>query len=233
MVSNCALFPIPHFIFKGSLVDPLLRATFSPAYPLANIFHPPEPSDCFAIDFPRRAINPGEGLPISYASLGGSGRSCPLLRASNEHCITVRVLRARRAPGRCLPIPSQGARSGSTGSTGVSFHPLIVRVPRAGGRPGHPPSAGGLFRHPARGGEMGRVGQREQRDRHRQRQRSQSLLSFNYPALTAFFRALNNCSWLIGFGRNSTPAALNMLEAFSSFGDPLSTMIGQVGYWER
>ena len=83
------------------------------------------------------------------------------------------------------------------------------------------------------GGEMGRVGQREQRDRHRQRQRSQSLLSLNYPALTAFFRALNNCSWLIGFGRNSTPAALNMLEAFSSFGDPLSTMIGQVGYWER
>jgi hypothetical protein len=83
------------------------------------------------------------------------------------------------------------------------------------------------------GGKWEGWDRREQRDRHRQRQRSQSLLSFNYPALTAFFRALNNCSWLIGFGRNSTPAALNMLEAFSSFGDPLSTMIGQVGYWER
>ena len=33
---------------------------------------------------PRRAIGPGEGLPISYASFGGSGRGCPLLRASND-----------------------------------------------------------------------------------------------------------------------------------------------------
>ncbi len=51
---------------------------------------------------PRRAICPGEGLPISHAFLGGSGQGCPLLRASNEHRFTVRVLRARRAPGRSL-----------------------------------------------------------------------------------------------------------------------------------
>jgi hypothetical protein len=38
-----------------------------------------------------------------YLSLG-SGQGCPLLRASNEHRFTVRVLRARRAPGRSLPI---------------------------------------------------------------------------------------------------------------------------------
>jgi hypothetical protein len=51
---------------------------------------------------PRRAISPGEGLPIPYAFLGGSGRGCPFLRASNEHILIVRVLRARRAPGRSL-----------------------------------------------------------------------------------------------------------------------------------
>src|ERR1043165_2378778 len=33
----------------------------------------------------------------------GSGRGCPSLRAWNEHSFTVRVLRARRAPGYSLP----------------------------------------------------------------------------------------------------------------------------------
>ena len=42
-----------------------------------------------------------------YTSLRGSGRGCPLLRASNEHRFTVRVLRARRAPGYSLPSPAQ------------------------------------------------------------------------------------------------------------------------------
>jgi hypothetical protein len=36
--------------------------------------------------------------------LRGSGRGCPLLRASNEHILIVRVLRARRAPGHSLLI---------------------------------------------------------------------------------------------------------------------------------
>jgi hypothetical protein len=55
----------------------------------------------------RRASSPGEGLPILYTSLWRSGRGCPLLRASDEHSFIVRVLRARRAPGRSslvLPI---------------------------------------------------------------------------------------------------------------------------------
>jgi hypothetical protein len=76
------------------LIDLLLRAAFSPALP----------SDCFAIEFPGRAISQGEGLPILFTSLQGSGQGCPLLRASNEHRFTVRVLRARGAPGRSLPI---------------------------------------------------------------------------------------------------------------------------------
>jgi len=41
-----------------------------------------------------------ENLPTPHTSHKGSGRGCPLLRASNEHILIVRVLRARRAPGR-------------------------------------------------------------------------------------------------------------------------------------
>ena len=49
-------------------------------------------------------------------------------RALREHrrssgSIPSSVLRARRTPGRSLPIPSQGARSGSTGPTWVPFPP--------------------------------------------------------------------------------------------------------------
>src|SRR5438552_17326796 len=88
--------------------------------PTGRYFSPALPSDCFAIDFPRRAISPSEGLPILHTSLKGSGQGCPQLRASNEHSFIVRVLRARRAPGCSLPTL------------------LRARVPRAGGRPGCP-----------------------------------------------------------------------------------------------
>jgi len=71
---------------------------------IGRYFSPALPSDCFAIDFPGRAISPGEGLPILFTSLQGNGQGCPLLRASNEHRFTVRVLRARKAPGRSLLI---------------------------------------------------------------------------------------------------------------------------------
>src|SRR5438128_41443 len=85
--------------------------------PTARIIHTRPPTGT-----PRRATCPGEGLPISYAILGGSGRGCPQLRASNEHSFTVRVLRARRAPGRSLLIP------------------LTPRVARARGSSQPPPS---------------------------------------------------------------------------------------------
>jgi hypothetical protein len=80
---------------------------------------------------PRRAICPGEGLPISYTFLGGSGRGCPLLRASNEHRFTVRVLRARRAPGRTLLIllkPRVARARGSSQLPRLPFqHPASSR----------------------------------------------------------------------------------------------------------
>jgi hypothetical protein len=51
---------------------------------------------------PLRASN--EDPPTSYTSLKGSDQGCPSLRASNEHSFIVRVLRARRVPGRSLPL---------------------------------------------------------------------------------------------------------------------------------
>ena len=62
----------------------------------ARLSHPPPTGT------PRRAKNPVEGLPMLSSPLVKGVRGCPLLRASNEHCFTVRVLRARRAPGRSL-----------------------------------------------------------------------------------------------------------------------------------
>ena len=66
----------------------------------------PVPSECKAKNCPNALLTP-------YLLLG-SGRGCPLLRASNEHSFIVRVLRARRAPGHSLPIPSEAACCAST-----------------------------------------------------------------------------------------------------------------------
>jgi hypothetical protein len=75
------------FLFKGGPIGLQLRTTFSPAHPLARRDVPL--SQTRAFQFPQ---------PFSK----GSGQGCPLLRASNEHILIVRVLRARRAPGRSL-----------------------------------------------------------------------------------------------------------------------------------
>src|SRR5207244_11989679 len=72
--------------------------------PTGRYFSAALPSDCFAIDFPGRAICPGQGLLVFPTSPSGEQPDCPSLRASNEHSFIVRVLRARRAPGRSLPI---------------------------------------------------------------------------------------------------------------------------------
>ena len=52
---------------------------------------------------PRRAISAARVFRFTI-SLLGSGQGCPQLRASDEHRFIVRVLRARRAPGRSLFI---------------------------------------------------------------------------------------------------------------------------------
>ena len=102
--------------------------------PTGRHFSPAPPSDCFAIDFPRRAISPGEGLPIFPTSPPGERPDCPSLRASDEHSFIVRVLRARRMVWLLPSCSSETARCASTGDS-----------------PGHPSPAGGLFQHPIRG----------------------------------------------------------------------------------
>src|SRR5437870_9099084 len=81
---------------------------------------------------PRRAISPGEGLPIFPTSPPGERPDCPSLRASDEHSFIVRVLRARRMVWLLPSCSSETARCASTGDS-----------------PGHPSPAGGLFQHPA------------------------------------------------------------------------------------
>jgi len=74
---------------------------------------------------PRRAICPGEGLPTPYTSLKGSGRGCPLLRASSDYCFIVGALRARRAPGRSLLILLRPRVARARGSVPATPRPLF------------------------------------------------------------------------------------------------------------
>src|SRR5207244_738830 len=74
---------------------------------------------------PRRAISPGEGLPIFPTSPPGERPDCPSLRASDEHSFIVRVLQARRMVWLLPSCSSETARCASTGDS-----------------PGHPSPAG-------------------------------------------------------------------------------------------
>ena len=75
-------------------------------------------------------MSPSEGLPVRHTSLQGSGRGCPLLRASNEHSFTVRVLRARRAPGHSLLSFSGRALREQRRLTGYPFFSYAGRGAR-------------------------------------------------------------------------------------------------------
>ena len=69
--------------------------------------------------------------PTSHTSHKGSGRGCPLLRASNEHILIVRVLRARRAPGRS-PLPFSTSSLSATRHV-VDERPVDVGATEADG----------------------------------------------------------------------------------------------------
>ena len=75
-------------------MSPPLRATFSPAHPPADIFHPPYPPIAAQSISQGRAIRPSEGLPISPTLPSGALPDYPSLRALDEHSFIVRVLRA-------------------------------------------------------------------------------------------------------------------------------------------
>jgi hypothetical protein len=76
-----------------------------------------------------RASN--EGRPLS-TSLHGSGQGYPRLRASDEHRFIVRVLRARRAPGRSLIILRRARVPGAKDQRGypATLPPLTPVLPR-------------------------------------------------------------------------------------------------------
>ena len=77
-----------------------------------------------------RRVRPFQfSLPI----FRGNGQGCPRLRASNEHSFTVRVLRARRAPGRSRPIllRPRVARAQEI----IRLHPLLCSASRRITRP--------------------------------------------------------------------------------------------------
>ena len=92
------------------LIDLPLRATFSPAHPLANIFHPPHPpiaSKSISWDVPvaqARAFR-----SISSTLPYGEQPDCPSLRALREHILIVRPQRARRMVWTFPSCSSQAA----------------------------------------------------------------------------------------------------------------------------
>jgi hypothetical protein len=117
----------------GGLSDLPLRAAFSPAHPLACGAVPL--ARARALCFPLRTLTSFRSRELP---------DCPSLRASNEHFLNVRVLRARRAPGHSLSTPLRKHYLISKGSLvdprvrASNEHIPIVRVPRAGGRLGCP-----------------------------------------------------------------------------------------------
>src|SRR6185369_4109205 len=56
-------------------------------------------------------MRPSSEARLIYNSPHREQAKCPSLRASNEHCFTVRVLRARRTVACSLPIPSPSSSS--------------------------------------------------------------------------------------------------------------------------
>ena len=87
--------------------------------PTGRYFSPALPSDCFAIDFPERAISPSEGLPILYTRY---------LREWPRLPFTARIERAHSYRARSAskkgtwPLPAPPLTALSTGS----YNPFIL-----------------------------------------------------------------------------------------------------------
>jgi hypothetical protein len=98
--------------------------------PTGRYFSPARPSDCFAIDFPGRAICPGEGFLVFPTSPSGEQPDCPSLRASDEHRFIVRVLRAQRKVWLLLLLFSSRAlrEHGDRPSYPTSFFSILLKA---------------------------------------------------------------------------------------------------------
>ena len=74
--------------------------------PTGRYFSPALPSDCFAIDFPERAISPSEGLPILYTRYLREWPRLPFT-ARIERAYSYRARSAsKKAPGHSFFLPS-------------------------------------------------------------------------------------------------------------------------------
>ena len=108
---QCSLQARSFFSSKGGLVDPRMRASnvhlLSVRVPRAGgrPGYPSPPTRCASTE------NRQETLLFSPTYFMGSGQGCPRLRASDVHILIVRVLRARRAPGRSPPALWRGLQS--------------------------------------------------------------------------------------------------------------------------
>ena len=71
----------------------------------------------------------GLSLIALRLSLSRESPDCPSLRASGEHSFTVRVLRARRAPGRPLPtVPSSLVLSQGWGLIDLPLRASMTKI---------------------------------------------------------------------------------------------------------
>ena len=116
------------------------RPTFSPAQPDVLLTHPP--SDCCALDFPRRAMTANGCSKPSFSRGGWDGPNCAHHEGSFQACSCL-FLWNGTYDGPTAPVergPSEGARSGSTGSARVSFRaPLSCGVREYRAHPATPP----------------------------------------------------------------------------------------------
>jgi hypothetical protein len=93
------------FFTRGWSAWPPTARNFLTRSPTGRYFSPTQPSDCFAIDFPRRAISP------------------------SEHLLSVRVARAKEANRPPIPSFSFSPTSLSRGAARLSFPARIGRAP--------------------------------------------------------------------------------------------------------
>ena len=97
--------PLCYLPLEGGLDGLLLRATFSPAHPW-QIFLPALPSDCFAIDSPRRAISPaGPSFAFQHHTFSPKGVTRLSFTARIGRAQFHRARSASKKDGLVTPYP--------------------------------------------------------------------------------------------------------------------------------
>jgi hypothetical protein len=136
----------------------------------ARLSHPPTHWHAARLSSPKSETChlPCEGLPISYAFIGGSGQGCPLLRASNDQRFTI-------DPSKLACLPPLGRAPMLVNVRPSNEALLRARVPGAQdqrGCPSHPfhrarsVSKKGTWPLPSHPSQGARSGSKESSARH-------------------------------------------------------------------